>query len=71
MNIFGKEVTNDANDFFYSDKRKDQGNQISEKGNVYIGNGIDVEVATVHSVKGETHAFTLYLETYYDRYHES
>jgi hypothetical protein len=28
---------------------------------------IRIEVATVHSVKGETHTATLYLETYYDK----
>ena len=27
--------------------------------------GIDIEVATIHSVKGETHTATLYLETFY------
>jgi len=27
--------------------------------------GIDVEIGTIHSVKGETHTGTLYLETYY------
>lgn len=69
--LFGKEATEDANAFFYADKRGGQDNQGIEKGNIYHGNGIDVEVATVHSVKGETHASTLYLETYYDRYHES
>lgn len=69
--LFGKKATNEANDFFYADKRDGQGNQTAEKGNIYRGNGIDVEVATVHSIKGETHVSTLYLETYYDRYHES
>ena len=29
--------------------------------------GISIEVGTVHSVKGETHTATLYLETYYQR----
>ena len=40
---------------------------------VYHGdNGkIDIEVSTVHAVKGETHAATLYLETFYNRHHES
>lgn len=69
--LFGKEASEEANAFFYADKRGGQVDQVSEKGNIYHGIGIDVEVATVHSVKGETHASTLYLETYYDRCHES
>ena len=32
---------------------------------------MEIEVATVHSVKGETHAATLYLETFYNRHYES
>jgi len=28
---------------------------------------VEIEVSTVHSVKGETHSATLYLETYYNR----
>nr|QNO42140.1 RecBCD enzyme subunit RecB [Methanosarcinales archaeon ANME-2c ERB4]QNO43192.1 RecBCD enzyme subunit RecB [Methanosarcinales archaeon ANME-2c ERB4]QNO45767.1 RecBCD enzyme subunit RecB [Methanosarcinales archaeon ANME-2c ERB4] len=36
--------------------------------NIYSdASNIDIEVATVHSVKGETHTATLYLETYYNR----
>jgi superfamily I DNA/RNA helicase len=30
--------------------------------------GIDIEIATIHSVKGETHTATLYLETFYYEY---
>ncbi len=33
----------------------------------YPDDGIPIEVGTVHSVKGETHTATLYLETYYQR----
>lgn len=39
--------------------------------NVFENNGIEVEVATIHSVKGETHIATLYLETSYQGEHES
>ena len=31
------------------------------------GTNINIEIATVHSVKGETHTATLYLETYYNK----
>ena len=34
-------------------------------------NGITIEVGTVHSVKGETHFATLYLETKYQRDHDA
>ena len=33
--------------------------------NVYEGEGLRIHVGTVHSVKGETHTGTLYLESYY------
>lgn len=39
--------------------------------NIFSHNGIEVEVATIHSVKGETHIATLYLETSYQGKHES
>ncbi len=40
--------------------------------NCYVApNGVVVEVGTVHSVKGETHCATLYLETYYQKRHDS
>ncbi len=68
--MFGKEVTDAANTFFNANSG-DQDNPAKEQGNIYHGNGIDIEVATVHAVKGETHASTLYLETAYYGRHES
>jgi len=68
--MFGKEVTDAANTFFNANS-SDQDNPAKEQGNIYHGNGIDIEVATVHAVKGETHASTLYLETAYYGRHES
>ena len=35
------------------------------KQNVYMNDDVEIEVATVHSVKGETHVATLYMETSY------
>ena len=32
---------------------------------------MEIEIATVHAVKGETHAATLYLETFFNKYYES
>ena len=41
------------------------------KPNIYEDNsGLEIEIATVHSVKGETHSATLYLETYYNKYYD-
>jgi superfamily I DNA/RNA helicase len=38
------------------------------KPNIYEDDsGLEIEIATVHSVKGETHSATLYLETYYNK----
>ena len=42
-----------------------------ERKNMYTLDEIDIEVATIHSVKGETHVATLYLETFYEGAHES
>lgn len=69
--MFGKEASPESITFFNADNVAGVGNQAVDKGCVYFGEGVEVEVATVHSVKGETHAATLFLETFYDRYHES
>jgi DNA helicase-2/ATP-dependent DNA helicase PcrA len=36
--------------------------------NIFSSNGIDVEVGTVHSSKGQTHTATLYLESFYQQH---
>lgn len=68
--LFGKEATYAANTFFNATSGNHD-NTAKEQGNIYHGDGIDIEVATVHAVKGETHASTLYLETSYYGHHES
>lgn len=71
--LYRKEETPDALSFFNAINENLPKDQATEHRNVYHGgNGtIDIEVSTVHAVKGETHAATLYLETFYNRYHES
>lgn len=69
--LFGKNVTESANEFFYATIADDVAEQKLEQGNVYKEENIDIEVATVHAVKGETHASTLFLETSYYGKHES
>lgn len=42
-----------------------------KKNNLFKSDEVEVEVGTIHSVKGETHIATLYLETSYQDKHES
>jgi len=42
--------------------------QVEDTRNVFSHDGIDVEVTTVHSVKGQTHSATLYMETFFRSY---
>ena len=69
--LFGKNVTESANEFFNATIADDMAEQKLEQSNVYKEENIDIEVATIHAVKGETHASTLYLETSYFGKHES
>lgn len=69
--LYEKNVTQSANTFIKALGQKIQENQVVEYGNIYHNNNIDIEIATVHAVKGETHASTLYLETSYYGLHES
>lgn len=71
--LYRKEETPDAFSFFNAINENLPKGQATEHRNVYHGDSgtIDIEVSTVHAVKGETHAATLYLETFYNRHHES
>ena len=70
--LFDKnEVTVAANTFFNAIADGNQGGQNLEHGNIYKEDDVEIEVATVHAVKGETHAATLYLETFFNKYYES
>lgn len=70
-NIFGKkEMSQKTKDFINERDSKSAGSSedsasSDERNNIYRYNGIEVEVGTIHSIKGETHSATLYLETYY------
>lgn len=46
-------------------------NENTEQLNCYDENGFRIEIASVHSVKGQTHCATLYLESYYKSKYES
>ena len=70
--LFDKnKVTVAANTFFNAAADGNQGGQNLEHGNIYKEDDIEIEVATVHAVKGETHAATLYLETFFNKHYES
>lgn len=51
------------NDFF-KNNNTERREQFPES-NIYNESDVNIKVATVHSVKGETHTATLYLETWY------
>ena len=66
--LLGKnEVTVVANTFFNAVADGNQGGQNLEHGNIYKEDDMEIEIATVHAVKGETHAATLYLETFFNK----
>lgn len=71
--LFGKSINENATAFFYVQEGIGQENLFNQQGNIFHNenNDIDVEVATVHAVKGETHISTLYLETFYFNGHDS
>ena len=70
--LFNKEgATADANTFFSSVAAGNPDGQDYAHGNLYTEQDVEIEVATVHSVKGETHVATLFLETFYNRHYES
>lgn len=55
--------------FFETQSTEESDISCQSKLNVYKEDDscVEIEVSTVHSVKGETHSATLYLETYYNR----
>lgn len=64
------EITNLTNieDLLKNDSSLNGESHQFQHSNIYTdASNIDLEVATVHSVKGETHTATLYLETYYNK----
>ena len=69
--LFKAETTSEAELFFWTTTVDSHDDLSINLGNIFHTDCIDIEIATVHSVKGETHASTLYLETFYNRQHES
>ncbi|MGM0946129.1 MAG: UvrD-helicase domain-containing protein [Bacteroidota bacterium] len=50
---------------------KNEPKEIVENSNLYEKDNIRIEIGTVHSVKGQTHTATLYLETFFQGKYES
>lgn len=75
VSIFGKSI--DKSKIFIetpsNNKQVAASNMIAEtkSNNIYKKNGINIEITTIHSVKGQTHTATLYLETFYEKKYES
>lgn len=71
LEFFGITNLSSLESFFDNQLVADSEEDCESKPNVYTDDsGIEIEVATVHSVKGETHTATLYLETYYNKGHD-
>ncbi|MFW2557297.1 UvrD-helicase domain-containing protein [Aliarcobacter butzleri] len=69
LNIFEKSIVNSR--VFINDESLSISANItsSDIKNIYNQDGFDIHISTVHSVKGETHTATLYLESsYYSEY---
>jgi DNA helicase-2/ATP-dependent DNA helicase PcrA len=70
LTLFGKQI-NKSRDFINNRHHVVQEGEeiprIIDKRNIVEHCGVRIEIGTVHSVKGQTHTGTLYLETFYDR----
>ncbi len=63
-------LNGDASHYLRYDVNKiEKTNMLSNNGNVYSGaNGVDIQLSTIHGVKGETHDATLILETKFHQF---
>ena len=71
--VFNKQI-NLSTEFINSDKKSTlsfETIRIKEEFNHYKYEDIEIEIGSVHSVKGQTHCATLYLESYFNKSYES
>ncbi len=73
--IFGKSISN-STEFINAaiqanETTEEEATTDSDNPNIIEQDGVQVEIGTVHSSKGQTHTCTLYLETYYQGDYES
>jgi DNA helicase-2/ATP-dependent DNA helicase PcrA len=70
--LFSVDIANKyINQFIVNEEPNTITEEEIKKNNIFEEDGIQVEIGTIHSVKGETHIATLYLETSYQGNHES
>jgi DNA helicase-2/ATP-dependent DNA helicase PcrA len=67
LSLFGTSITESTDFINNSSSTTLVTSQVVEQSNIYETNNIQIEVGTVHSVKGQTHIATLYLETFFQR----
>lgn len=65
QSIFGFDKTDSKLLAFLNSSTGNQTQNTQANANVFAADGVEVDVRTVHSVKGETHVATLYMETSY------
>jgi hypothetical protein len=63
LTFFDKQIS--ASSQFINDDTPHENTEILVPTNHYKAEGFDVEVSSVHAVKGQTHCATLYLESFY------
>jgi DNA helicase-2/ATP-dependent DNA helicase PcrA len=69
LSVFGRQIGS-SQDFVHGHTNSTDGQApatVKQACNVLVCEGVNVEVATVHRVKGETHTATLYMETFYEK----
>jgi len=75
--VFGRDkISKETENFINSDNSSASESTVEKflvntHNNIYQYDDLDVEVGTIHSIKGETHTATLYMETFYQRKYES
>lgn len=68
LRALGRYISNNSYEFI--NEKTDKSDKIPKKqensNNIFIYKDLEIEVSTVHAVKGETHFATLYLETFHN-----
>lgn len=66
IKIFDKDTLQKSSDFLNNENASPQVIENTQN-NIYSEEDINIEITTIHSVKGQTHCATLYLESFYDK----
>lgn len=73
LGYFGKQIKDSFDFVNNSAQLVSEGTDVRQvqNTNIYKEGGVEIEVSTIHAAKGQTHTATLYLETFYQKKHES